>query len=283
MPALPRLLLAVAFAMAALPVHAQVKESKIVDQLKSLRAVAPDQRAAAILKIAADINTQPAGLQKVKLADSFVHLVTEGDPGAEPLQAAADTLAKALAESPVAPKKDEIPPPYMDLAKLARYEGAQIKMDDPLYAKASQKLIDEEAEIQKVDFTLRDLKGKKVTLSELRGKIVMVNFWATWCAPCRLEMSDLDVIYNYFQSQGLVVLSITDEDLLKVGQFLASGTTYRPTVLFDPDQKVHKEFHIDGIPHTYLFGRDGKLLAVAIDQRTRRQFLQMLEKTDLHP
>src|SRR5580704_9602859 len=186
------------------------------------------------------------------LADSFVHLVTEGDPGAEPLQAAADTLAKALAESPVAPKKDEIPPPYMDLAKLARYEGAQIKMDDPLYAKASQKLIDEEAEIQKVDFTLRDLKGKKVTLSELRGKIVMVNFWATWCAPCRLEMSDLDVIYNYFQSQGLVVLSITDEDLLKVGQFLASGTTYRPTVLFDPDQKVHKEFHIDGIPHTYL-------------------------------
>jgi peroxiredoxin len=283
MPALPRLLLAVAFAMAALPVHAQVKESKIVDQLKSLRAVAPDQKGAAILKIAGDINTQPAGLQKVKLADSFVHLVTEGDPGTEPLQAAADTLAKALAESPVAPKKDEIPPPYMDLAKLARYEGAQIKMDDPLYAKASQKLIDEEAEIQKVDFTLCDLKGKKVTLSELRGKIVMVNFWATWCAPCRLEMSDLDVIYNYFQSQGLVVLSITDEDLLKVGQFLASGTTYRPTVLFDPDQKVHKEFHIDGIPHTYLFGRDGKLLAVAIDQRTRRQFLQMLEKTDLHP
>jgi peroxiredoxin len=283
MPALPRILLTAAFVMAAPFVHAQMKESKIVDQLKSLRAVAPDQKGAAILKIAGDINTQPAGLQKVKLADNLVHLVTEGDPGPEPLQTAADTLAKALTESPVAPKKDEIPMPYMDLAKLARYEGAQLKMDDPLYAKASQRLVDEEAEIQKVDFTLRDLKGKKVTLSELHGKIVMVNFWATWCAPCRLEMGDLDVIYNYFQSQGLVVLSITDEDLLKVGQYFTSGATYRPTVLFDPDQKVHKEFHVDGIPRTYLFGRDGKLLAVAIDQRTRRQFLQMLEKTDLHP
>ena len=95
-------------------------------------------------------------------------------------------------------------------------------------------------------------------------------------------MPDLDLLYTHFQSQGLVVLSITDEDPFKVGSFLATAN-YHPPVLLDPDSKVHKLFHVGGIPETLLFDRNGKLIAVAIDQRTRRQFLQMLTKTDLHP
>ena len=282
MSTLRRMLFAAAAVMASPLLYGQVKESKIVDQLRNLRSVPTDQKSAAILKIASDINTQPAGAEKVKLADNLAHLSTEGDPGNDALQAVTDTLAKSLAESPMAPKKDETPEPYLQLAKFVRYEHLIAKLDDPLFARATQKLADDEAEIAKADFTLKDLHGKKVTLSELRGKIVMVNFWATWCGPCRLEMSDLDALFNYFQPQGLVVVSITDEDMFKVGQFLAPSK-YRPIVLLDPGGKVHQQFHIDGIPHTYLFGRDGKLLAVAIDQRTRRQFLQMLEKTDLHP
>ena len=277
-----RVLAAAAFALAAPLLHAQVKESKIIDQIKKLRDVPDAQKPAAALKIAADINTMPPSQAKVRLADDLAHRIDEGDQGAEVVQATAETLAKALAESPVAPKRDEIPMPYVDLAKLVRYEDAAVALPDPLYKKAEQKLLDDEADIQKADFSLKDIHNKTVTLSELRGKIVLVNFWATWCAPCRLEMGDLDVIYNYFQPQGLVVLSITDEDLFKVGKYLAP-TKYRPTVLIDPGGKVHQQFHIDGIPHTYLFGRDGKLLAVAIDQRSRRQFLKMLEKTDLHP
>ena len=277
-----RALLAAAVVLAAPLLQAQVKESKILDQIKKLSDIAVAQKPAAALKIVADINTQPAGPAKVRLADDLVHRMTEGDQGNEVVQTVAETLAKALAESPAAPKKDEIPMPYMDLARLVRYENAAIKLPDPLYAKAEQKLIDNEADIQKVDFTLKDMHNKKVTLSELHGKIVMVNFWATWCGPCRLEMGDLDAIYNYFQNQGLVVLSITDEDSFKVAGYLGP-ITYRPTVLLDPGGKVHKQFHIEGIPNTYLFGRDGKLLAVAIDQRTRKQFLEMLEKTDLHP
>jgi len=283
MKALPFVLLTAAVTAAAPALHGQVvKESKIIDQLKNLRSVAADQKAAAIQKIAADINTQPPGLEKVKLADSLVHLVTEGDPGKDAVQAAADTLAKSLSESPVPAKKDEVPMPYHDLARLVRYEHVTATLDNPLYAKASQKLADDEVEIEKADFTLKDLRGKKYTLSELRGKIVMVNFWATWCGPCRLEMGDLDALYRYFQPQGLVVLSITDEDGFKVSEFLKTAN-YQPAVLIDAGGKVHHQFHIDGIPHTFLFGRDGNLLAVAIDQRTRRQFLEMLEKTDLHP
>ncbi len=69
----------------------------------------------------------------------------------------------------------------------------------------------------------------------------MVNFWATWCGPCRLEMPDLDRLYSHFQPQGLVVLSISDEDSFKVASFI-SPTGYHPPVLLDPGGKVHKLF-----------------------------------------
>ncbi len=262
--------------------YAQVSESAIIKQIGTLRSLSAEQRPIATIKVAADISALPAGQKKVELADAVANLVTEGDQGAAALQAVADTLSQALAQSPVPAKKDTVPMPYHDLAKLVRYENVTATLNDPLFAKAAQTLADNEAEIAKADFTLRDLHGKKVTLSELRGKIVMVNFWATWCPPCRREMPDLDAIYTHFQSQGLVVLSITDEDPFKVGSFLAQ-TKYHPSVLLDPDGKVHKLFHVDGLPKTFVFDRDGKLVAETIDQCTQHQFLVMLSRTDLHP
>jgi peroxiredoxin len=261
--------------------HGAIKPSKIESQLKGLRSVTSDQKPAVIVKLATDIGSLPAGEQKVSYADALSHLVTEGDPGHDALQAVADTLSAALTESPVSAKGDKIPMPYHSVAMLVRYEGVTSTLKDPLYDKAAKMLADNEADIEKADFTLKNLKNKTVTLSELRGKIVLVNFWATWCPPCRTEMGDLDLLQRYFGSQGLVVLSITDEDGIKVNQFLG-GDKYDPDVLLDPGGKVHQAFHITGIPRTFLFGRDGRLLAVGIDQRTRRQFLEMLSKTDLH-
>jgi peroxiredoxin len=262
--------------------YAGTSEGSISSALQNLRSVATDKRPAATRKIAEDIRGLPAGMPKLKLADALVHLSTEGDAGAETMQAVADTLTGALTETPVPAKGDKPPMPYMDLAKLVRYENVKTRLDDPLYTKAVQVLIANDEEIGKADFTLKDLKNKSYTLSELRGKIVMVNFWATWCGPCRLEMPDLDRLYSHFQQQGLVVLSISDEDSFKVASFI-SPTGYHPPVLLDPGGKVHKLFHIEGIPKTFLFNRDGKLIAEAIDQRSMRQFLAMLSKTDLHP
>jgi thiol-disulfide isomerase/thioredoxin len=265
---------------------AQASESAIINQIRGLRSVSAVDRPAATIKIAKEIRTLPAGASKVKLANALSNLVTEGDPGMEALQAVADSLSQALAESPIpAAKGDQAPMPYMELANLVRYEHVTAKLDDPLFAKAAQTLADNEAaiaDLEKANFTLKDTAGKKVTLSELHGKIILVNFWATWCPPCRLEMPDLDAIYTHFKSQGLVVLSITGEDLFKVAPFLGKAN-YHPIVLLDSDGKVNKKFHVEGIPRTFLFNRDGKLIDEAIDMRTQRQFLVMLSHTDLHP
>jgi thiol-disulfide isomerase/thioredoxin len=262
--------------------NSQASESAIAKQIGNLRSVPTAQRPEATIKIATDIRTLPAGPDKLKLADSLAHLVTEGDQGIAALQAVADTLSQALAESPVPAKGDNPPEPYLELASLVRYENVTTTLKDPLLAKASQVLVANDADVEKADFTLKDLHGKKVTLSQLRGKIVMVNFWATWCGPCRLEMPDLDKIYTHFQPQGLVILAITDEDAFKVNSFIAP-MGYHPPVLIDTGGAVHKLFHIQGIPKTFLFNRDGKLIGETIDQCTGLQFLKMLSKTDLHP
>jgi peroxiredoxin len=251
--------------------------------LQTLRSVPDAQRPAVTTKIAMDIRTLPAGLPKVKLAYGLSGLSTEGDPGKETLEAVAETLAESLKENPLPPKTPDAPPavPYVELAKLIRYEHVSATLDDPQMAKAAAQLEANDADVQKADFTLKDLRGKKVTLSELKGKIVLVNFWATWCPPCRKEMPDLDAIYRHFQSQGLVILSISDEDAFKVNSYVAP-IDYHPPVLIDTGGKVAKQFHVDGIPKSFVFDREGKLVAQSIDMRTQRQFLVMLGKAGLH-
>jgi thiol-disulfide isomerase/thioredoxin len=283
MTSIKRTLLAAAVLLAAPLLHAQASEAAINKQLGTLRSLSADKRPAATIKLAADIRTLPAGASKVNLANSLANLVTEGDQGADALQAVGDALSQALAQSPMPAGKNGQPPaPYMELARLVRYKAVTATVGDPLFAKAGEILAANDEDVQKADFTLTDLHNKKVTLSQLKGKIVMVNFWATWCPPCRAEMPDLDVIYTHFQSQGLVILSITDEEPFKVASILSTWN-YHPPVLFDTGGKVAKQFHVEGIPKTFVFNREGKLVAQAIDQCTQRQFFEMLSKTDLHP
>jgi peroxiredoxin len=272
---------------AALPLHAgdvkPVTEGSISKRIGKLRSLPDDQRGAEDAAIARDISTLPAGAAKVELAAKLTNLATEGDPGADNLQQVATTLAGALSETPIPADKDGNPAePYVALAQLVRYEGMKTDLKDPQLMQALKNLIADDDDVQKADFKLEDLDGKKVTLSGLRGKIVLVNFWATWCPPCRKEMPDLDLIYSHYKSQGLVILGITDESTATVIPFIRQGN-YTYPILLDAGHVVGKQFHVEGIPRTYVFNRDGKLVAESIDMRTQRQFFGMLAAAGLHP
>ena len=126
-----------------------------------------------------------------------------------------------------------------------------------------------------MDFTLTDLQGKTWTLKELKGKVVLVNFWATWCPPCRKEMPDLNTLYRRFKDQGFVILAISDEEADKVKPFIAERNISYP-VMLDPGRKVNELFQVQGIPKSFVYDREGKLVAQSIDMRTQKQFLEML-------
>jgi len=257
------------------------QEAAVRDQIRRLRSLPDDVRARTTKQLALDIRRLPAKPHKLDLAFAIANLSTEGDFGHETLQEVAATLADALREDPPPMMGTEPAPPYVELAELVRYEHVKANADNPQFTAALAKLEAEDQSRQKADFTLSDLQGKTWTLQALRGKVVLVNFWATWCDPCRREMPDLETLYRRFKNQGLVVLAISDDDVGKVKQLIAEKKFSYP-VLLDPGRKVTDLFRIEGIPKTFVYDRDGKLVSEAIDMRTRGQFLEMLAQAGLH-
>jgi peroxiredoxin len=256
------------------------QEKPLADRIGGLRSLPDDVRGDATKKLAIEIRQLPVTPNKLRLANSLAMLSTEGDFGHEMLQEVATTLAAALREQPLPAEKGQPPRPYVELAELVRYEHVQAALDDTQFAKAISKLEVDNERRQQADFTLTELGGKTWTLKEQRGKVVVLNFWATWCPPCRKEMPDLEALYQQFKEQGLVILAISDEDAVKVRPFIAQHKVTYP-ILLDPGRKVNELFQIEGIPKTFVYDRNGKLVAQSIDMRTRRQFLEMLAQAGL--
>jgi len=256
------------------------QEKPIADQIRGLRGLPDDVRARATKNLAIEIRQLPITPNKLRLANDLANLSTEGDFGRDTLQEVATTLATALHEQPLQAKLGQPPRPYVELAQLVHFEHVQATLDDPQFAAAISKIEADNERRQQADFTLTELDGKTWTLKELRGKVVLVNFWATWCPPCRKEMPDLETLYKQFKDQGLVILAISDEDEGKVKPFIAEQKVTYP-ILLDPGRKVNELFEIEGIPKTFVYDRSGKLVAQSIDMRTRRQFLEMLAQAGL--
>jgi peroxiredoxin len=251
------------------------QEKPIAEQISKLRTLPDEVRGTAQRALALQIRALPAVPNKLRLAMGLSGRATEGDFGRDTLQTVTITLESAIAE--LKPADDG---PYVELASLARYEHMNVSLDSPQYASAIRRLEEEDRQRNSVNFTLTDLNGKSWTLKDLKGKVVMLNFWATWCPPCRKEMPDLEFIYKQFADQGLLILGVSDDEPEKVRAFIQKqGTTY--PVLLDPESKVNHLLRIEGIPKTFVYDRDGNIVAQSIDMRTRGQFVEMLAAAGL--
>ena len=109
------------------------------------------------------------------------------------------------------------------------------------------------------DFALKDLKGDSVSLKSLRGNVVLLNFWATWCGPCRVEMPLIDRYQKEYRNQGLLVLGITDENPELAMKFLARNQISFAS-LTDSQQEVAVLYQIRAIPTIIVIDRDGRIV-----------------------
>jgi thiol-disulfide isomerase/thioredoxin len=135
-----------------------------------------------------------------------------------------------------------------------------------------------------VGFNLKALDGASVSSQELAGKVVVLNFWATWCGPCKEEMPSLARLQSQFDPEQVRIVTVTT-DLYPQGikQFLDHLGIDLP-VLFDEDQEVSRLFTVRGLPTTVVIGRDGHAIGRAVGPRSwdSRESIALVREV-LHP
>jgi peroxiredoxin len=123
------------------------------------------------------------------------------------------------------------------------------------------------------DFTVEMLDGSSITLSELRGKVVLVSFWATWCPPCRQELSHMqkDVI-DRFAGEEVVVLPISRGEKRETVEAFIEKMGYTFPIGLDRDQSIYNKYASNYIPRSVVVGKDGKVVYVAVgyDEETAK-------------
>jgi len=118
------------------------------------------------------------------------------------------------------------------------------------------------------DFSLKDLDGRKVGLKQFRGKVVLLNFWTTWCSPCKEEMPPLETLHQQFKKKNFVLLAISVDygEVKPVKEFIDKHH-YTFPVLLDPKCEVLDLFQVKGIPTTFIIDKKGRMVGKAVGPR----------------
>ncbi len=107
------------------------------------------------------------------------------------------------------------------------------------------------------DFTLKSLEGSNLRLEEYRGQVVLLNFWASWCGPCRQEMPLLDRLHHRYEDTGFAVLGVNVEGEVAPAQEIVDKTNVTFPILIDDGQKVSEMYNLQAMPSTVVIDRDG--------------------------
>jgi cytochrome c biogenesis protein CcmG/thiol:disulfide interchange protein DsbE len=129
-----------------------------------------------------------------------------------------------------------------------------------------------------LDFTLESLDGTRVFLSDYRGQVVLLNFWATWCPPCQAEIPDLEAAYRSYREDGLVILGIdVEESAHAIESFLEDVEMTYP-ILLDETARVYREYRAPGLPTTLILDREGVIRVRHPGYLSARQLAEYLDQ-----
>ncbi len=111
------------------------------------------------------------------------------------------------------------------------------------------------------NFTLTNMQGQQVSLADLKGKVVIVNFWATWCPPCREEMPSMEMLYRKYKDQGLEILAVNAEkDGARLVRKFLQKTPYSFPILLDEGADVQNLYKVFRFPETFIVDRKGNIV-----------------------
>jgi peroxiredoxin len=130
------------------------------------------------------------------------------------------------------------------------------------------------------DFTLLDRKGNTWTLSELKGQVVFVNFWATWCPPCKEEMPSMQNLYSMLPQDKFKMLAILQNDKPESADSFAENLGITLPILYDTSNSVGPKYGLTGLPETFIIDKDGRLREKFIGpaQWDSPKFVQLIRK-----
>jgi cytochrome c biogenesis protein CcmG, thiol:disulfide interchange protein DsbE len=126
------------------------------------------------------------------------------------------------------------------------------------------------------DFQLPDLEGNQIALSDHRGEVVLINFWATWCPPCRVEMPDMEAVYREHRDDGFEILGVDQREPKELVEEFVTERGFSWIFLLDEDFDVSREYSATSIPRSILVDRDGTVAHVWTGTLTRSQLEQQL-------
>lgn len=131
------------------------------------------------------------------------------------------------------------------------------------------------------DFRLPDLEGNQVSLSDHRGEVVLVNFWATWCPPCRVEMPDMEAVYRAHRDEGFEILGVDQREPKELVEEFVTERGFSWIFLLDEDFDVSREYSATSIPRSILVDRDGTVAHIWTGTLTRAQLEQQLAQLEI--